>query len=423
MTAIDKGIRAHIEEKAIKAKKAAERLRQVTKNEKNEALYTLADHLERNMRLILTENKKDTEAGRDKGYDEAYIDRLSLNEERVHGFAKSLKEVAELDDPVGETLSAWTLDNGLKAEKVRVPLGVIGMIYEARPNVTVDAAGLALKSGNAIVLKGGSSARHSNQAIVSVMHEALAGTNIPHDAVQFIGSTDRSAAKELFTMKEHIDVLIPRGGGALIQEVVEHATVPVLETGVGNCHLYIDREADAENALSILINGKTDRPAVCNALETLIIHETWLEENKNALITALNEHGIRVHGDEKAIRFIPDAKPADEADWRNEYLSLDIAVKVVSNLNEACDHIETYGTKHSEAIVTENKETAKAFFSAVDAAALYHNASTRFTDGGALGFGAEIGISTQKLHARGPMGLKDLTTSKYMLTGNGHIRI
>ncbi|MBU8785099.1 glutamate-5-semialdehyde dehydrogenase [Bacillus glycinifermentans] len=422
MAIINEGAASRIEKQAIKAKKAAKRMRVITETEKNDALYALAGNLEKNMDLILVENKKDTDAGQKKGYDAAYIDRLSLDEDRVADFAKSLREVAELEDPVGETLSSRLLENGLKAEKIRVPLGVIGMIYEARPNVTVDAAGLALKSGNAVILKGGSSAIHSNKAIVSVMHEALASTAIPQDAVQFIESTDRSAAKELFKMKEHIDVLIPRGGGALIRDTLEHATVPVLETGVGNCHLYIDREADTTKAVSILINAKTDRPAVCNALETLIVHEKWLKENSNALITAVSEHGIRVHGDEKAVRFIPDAKPAGEADWRDEYLSLDLAVKVVSTFGEACDHIETYGTKHSEAIVTENPETAKAFFGAVDAAALYHNASTRFTDGGALGFGAEIGISTQKLHARGPMGLKDLTTFKYIMTGNGHIR-
>ncbi|WP_457983593.1 glutamate-5-semialdehyde dehydrogenase [Bacillus paralicheniformis] len=422
MTATSENIRAQIEEKAIKAKTAAKSLRLTTEKDKNEALAALAEHLKQNMSYILTENAKDIEAGRKKGYDAAYIDRLSLNEDRVLDFANGLLEVAELDDPVGETLSSWTLDNGLKAEKVSVPLGVIGMIYEARPNVTVDATGLALKSGNAIVLKGGSSAIHSNTAIVSVMHQALETTDIPRDAVQFIESTDRSATKQLFKMKEHIDVLIPRGGGALIQEVVENATVPVLETGVGNCHIYIDREADPEKAISVMINAKTDRPAVCNALETLIVHEKWLEENSAALINALNEHGIQVYGDEKAVQWIPGAIPAGEADWQNEYLSLDLAVKVAASLEEACDHIETYGTKHSEAIITENPKTAKAFLNTVDAAALYHNASTRFTDGGALGFGAEIGISTQKLHARGPMGLKELTTCKYIMRDDGHIR-
>jgi glutamate-5-semialdehyde dehydrogenase len=411
-----------VEQQAILAKKAAKSLSLLSESEKNEVLLTLANHLEKNAQTILSANEKDLEAGKSKGYDAAYLDRLSLTKERVTDFADGLRVVAELKDPVGETLSEWTLENGLSVKKVRVPLGVIGMIYEARPNVTVDATGLALKSGNAIVLKGGSSAISSNKAIVSVMHEALEKTKISKDAVQFIESTDRSATKELFTMKQHIDVLIPRGGGALIQAVVENATVPVLETGVGNCHLYIDREADTEKAINIMVNAKTDRPAVCNALETLIVHEDWLNKNHEALIQAFKKNGIQVHGDEKAIKVFPDAVPAEEADWRDEYLSLDIAVKVVESLEEAIDHIDQYGTKHSEAIVTENEKTAAAFMSQVDAAALYHNASTRFTDGGALGFGAEIGISTQKLHARGPMGLPALTTSKYIMVGNGQTR-
>ncbi|ALC83707.1 MULTISPECIES: glutamate-5-semialdehyde dehydrogenase [Bacillus] len=411
-----------VEKQAIQAKKAAKSLSLLSEQEKNEALFTLADHLEKNTQTILAANEKDLEAGKQKGYDAAYLDRLSLTKERVFDFAEGLRTVAALKDPVGETLSEWTLENGLKVKNVRVPLGVIGMIYEARPNVTVDATGLALKSGNAIVLKGGSSAISSNKAIVSVMHEALENTKISRDAVQFIESTDRSATKELFTMKQHIDVLIPRGGGALIQAVVENATVPVLETGVGNCHLYIDREADTEKAINIMVNAKTDRPAVCNALETLIVHEDWLNVNHEALAKAFKEHGIQVHGDEKAVNVFPEAIPAEETDWKDEYLSLDIAVKVVESLEEAVAHIDQYGTKHSEAIVTENDQTALFFMNVVDAAALYHNASTRFTDGGALGFGAEIGISTQKLHARGPMGLPALTTSKYLMVGNGQTR-
>jgi glutamate-5-semialdehyde dehydrogenase len=303
-----------------------------------------------------------------------------------------------------------------------VPLGVIGMIYEARPNVTADAAGLALKSGNAIVLKGGSSALHSNRSIVKIIHHALEQTAIPKDAVQFIDSLDREATQQLFTMKEHIDVLIPRGGASLINAVVENATVPVLETGVGNCHIYVDQEADAEKAINILINAKTDRPAVCNAAETLIVHQNWLKEHKDLLAEAFKKHGITVHGDELARAELPDAQQATEKDWANEYLSLDLAVKTVSSLEEAIEHIDLYGTKHSEAIITENTDTAKKFMQLVDAAALYHNASTRFTDGGALGFGAEIGISTQKLHARGPMGLPALTTRKYLMSGNGQVR-
>lgn len=404
------------------AKKAAKVVGLLSTEEKNSILKHIANTLESNVSHILEANNKDLDKGREKGYTEAYMDRLALSEDRIVDFANGLREVAEHEDPVGDILSDWTLENGLQVEKVRVPLGVIGMIYEARPNVTVDATGLALKSGNAIVLKGGSSAINSNQAIVDVIHKALKTTSIPEEAVQFIASTDRKATQELFTMKEHIDVLIPRGGASLINAVVENATVPVLETGVGNCHLYVDKDADVDKALSIVVNAKTDRPAVCNAAETLIVHEAWFHANKEALINMFKENDITVHGDDTVVETIPGAVKAGEEDWTNEYLSLDIAVKVVANIDEAIDHIDEYGTKHSEAIITENKETASKFMKLVDAAAVYNNASTRFTDGGALGFGAEIGISTQKLHARGPMGLPALTTVKFQMTGNGQIR-
>ena len=411
-----------VKKQAMLAKKASKTLSLLTTDQKNKALHILADHLETKYQSILDENEKDLERGKEKGFEDAFMDRLSLTKERVQDFADGLRQVAELEDPTGKVVSDWELENQLQVQKVTVPLGVIGMIYEARPNVTVDATGLALKSGNAIVLKGGSNAITSNKAIVDVMHEALEQTDIPKDAVQFINTTDREATSELFTMKEQIDVLIPRGGGALINAVVNNATVPVLETGVGNCHIYIDQDADVEKALNILINAKTDRPAVCNAAETVIIHENWFKENKDAFVNKLNESNVSIHGDEQVVDAIADAKLAGEEDWANEYLSLDIAVKIVTSLDEAVDHIEQYGTKHSEAIVTENNETAKKFMMLVDAAALYHNASTRFTDGGALGFGAEIGISTQKLHARGPMGLPALTTVKYMMHGTGQIR-
>lgn len=415
-------VETNVETQANEAKKAAKVVSLLTTEEKNSILKHIANTLESNVSHILEANNKDLEQGREKGYTEAYMDRLALSEDRIADFANGLREVAELDDPVGDILSDWTLDNGLKVEKVRVPLGVIGMIYEARPNVTVDSTGLALKSGNAIVLKGGSSAINSNQAIVDVIHKALKTTSIPEEAVQFIASTDRKATQELFTMKEHIDVLIPRGGASLINAVVENATVPVLETGVGNCHLYIDKDADVEKALSIVVNAKTDRPAVCNAAETLIVHEAWFHANKDALANMFKENGITVHGDDTVVETIPGAVKAGQEDWTYEYLSLDIAVKVVEDIDEAIDHIDQYGTKHSEAIITENKETASKFMKLVDAAAVYHNASTRFTDGGALGFGAEIGISTQKLHARGPMGLPALTTVKFQMTGDGQIR-
>lgn len=411
-----------VEEQAIAAKTAAKTLSILFTEEKNEALLSVAEALEHEYESILAANEKDLENGRKKGFDAAFMDRLALTRERIADFADGLRKVAEHPDPIGNVLSDWTLENGLKVEEVRVPLGVIGMIYEARPNVTVDAAGLALKSGNAIILKGGSSALSSNKEIVAIMQRALEKTKVPKDAVQFIATADREATQQLFTMKEHIDVLIPRGGGALIKAVVENATVPVLETGVGNCHLYVDEHADTEKALKIMVNAKTDRPAVCNAAETLIVHKDWLVRNKESLAAALNENGITVHGDEEAASALPNVLPAGESDWADEYLSLDIAVKTVNNLDEAIEHIDRYGTKHSEAIITENKENAKKFMQLVDAAALYHNASTRFTDGGALGFGAEIGISTQKLHARGPMGLPALTTKKYIMTGNGQVR-
>ncbi|MBH0171329.1 glutamate-5-semialdehyde dehydrogenase [Fictibacillus sp. 18YEL24] len=411
-----------VKDQAKLAQEASKKLALLSEKDKNKALLVIADTLESETDFILEQNKKDLVNGENNNFSEALMDRLRLTEDRVKEFANGLREVVELKDPVGEILSDWTLDNGLNVEQVRVPLGVIGMIYEARPNVTVDATGLALKSGNSIVLKGGSNAIHSNSAIVSVIHKALRATKIPEDAVQFIASTDREAAGQLFTMKEHIDVLIPRGGGNLIRTVVENATVPVLETGVGNCHIYIDQFADIDKALSIMENAKTDRPAVCNAAETFIFHEAWLNDHAGQVTALFDKYDIEVHGDEKAAELLPDVIPANEKDWAEEYLSLAVAVKVVSSAEEAVAHIERYGTKHSEAIVTENPENAVAFLNSVDAAAVYHNASTRFTDGSALGFGAEIGISTQKLHARGPMGLPALTTIKYRMTGDGQVR-
>ncbi|XKE69180.1 glutamate-5-semialdehyde dehydrogenase [Jeotgalibacillus malaysiensis] len=414
--------KVNVKEQAQLAQKASKELGLLSTETKNKALMAIADHLEENTALILEANEKDLSNGREAGYDAAYMDRLALDKDRVKDFADGLRQVAGLEDPSGEVTDEWTLDNGLNVQTIRVPLGVIGMIYEARPNVTADATGLALKSGNAIVLKGGSSAINSNRQIVSVMKKALEETEISSDAVQFIDSTDRQATEELFTMKEHIDVLIPRGGGKLISAVVNNATVPVLETGVGNCHIYIDKDADAKKAFAILVNAKTDRPAVCNAAETVIIHEAFLNAHKDDLIETLKDNNISVFGDEAACAAVPGAQPAQEDQWANEFLSLDIAMKIVSDVDEAIAHIDEYGTKHSEAIVTQNEETAKRFKGMVDAAAIYQNASTRFTDGSALGFGAEIGISTQKLHARGPMGLPALTTIKYVMTGDGQIR-
>ncbi|MCY9671923.1 glutamate-5-semialdehyde dehydrogenase [Bacillus pumilus] len=411
-----------VKEKAKKAKHVSKKLGLLHTEDKNKALLKLAEALEQNSTFILQENQKDIDAGKEKGFSEALLDRLMLNEERIHEFAESLRLVTRLTDPVGEILDEWTLENGLHVKSRRVPLGVIGMIYEARPNVTVDAAGLALKAGNAVILKGGSSAISSNKAIVSVIHEALDQTKIPRDAVQLIEQTDRSSVQAMLHLKEWIDVLIPRGGASLIKTVVEQSTIPVLETGTGNCHVFIDQTANLKKAIEIVINAKTNRPAVCNALETLIIHRDWLKENAASLNEALQEHHVTVHGDEAALSHFSNAIPAEEVDWTDEYLSLDLAVKVVDSIDEAIHHIEKYGTKHSEAIVTEDEKQALTFLNEVDAAAVYHNASTRFTDGGALGYGAEIGISTQKLHARGPMGLPALTTTKLLLSGDGQIR-
>jgi glutamate-5-semialdehyde dehydrogenase len=412
----------NVKEQAKMAQIAGKALSILSTNDKNEALLIIADELEKNYSFILAENKKDLDIGKEKNFDRAFMDRLLLTKKRVIDFANGLREVVKLQDPTGEIVSEWTLENGLKVKNVRVPLGVIGMIYEARPNVTVDATGLALKSGNTIILKGGSSALSSNKAIVSVIHKALKKTKIPVDAVQFIASTDRKATEQLFTLKQYIDVLIPRGGGSLIETVVTKATVPVLETGVGNVHIYVDKEADVEKALKIIINAKTDRPAVCNTLETALIQKDWFMNHKDLLISKLNEYNISVHGDKEAVKMIPGSVEAVEKDWAEEYLSLDLAVKLVNDIQEAITHIEKYGTKHSEAIITENQNIADQFLQEVDAAAVYHNASTRFTDGSALGYGAEIGISTQKLHARGPMGLPALTTTKLQISGNGQIR-
>jgi glutamate-5-semialdehyde dehydrogenase len=415
-------VKSTVEAQAIQAKIAGKVLSLLSTKDKNHALYALAQRLETEFDFILAANEKDLQAGREKGFNEAYMDRLALSKKRIFEFSDGLRQVAALEDPTGKIQLSKRLENGLQVSKISVPLGVIGMIYEARPNVTVDATGLALKSGNAIILKGGSSAINSNRAIVEVMHRSLSDTKIPKEAVQFIDSTNREASLQLFTMREYIDVLIPRGGSSLIQEVVSNASVPVLETGVGNCHLYIDSKADRAMALKILVNAKTDRPAVCNAIETVIVHQDWLAKHKTDLINTFSDHKISVHGDEHTLAEIPGAALANEEDWANEYLNLHIAMKVVHHVDEAIEHIERYGTKHSEAIITENGETAHYFMQRVDAAALYHNASTRFTDGGALGFGAEIGISTQKLHARGPMGLDALTTVKYIMNGNGQIR-
>ncbi|WP_342044467.1 glutamate-5-semialdehyde dehydrogenase [Bacillus sp. OTU530] len=408
--------------KAKLAKQAASELVTKSTEQKNAALAAIGKQLVEEMDYLLAENKKDIEEAKAKGTSTSLIDRLTLNEARIHDMADAMKQLVELPDPVGERLEAWERPNGLQIEKVRVPLGVVGMIYEARPNVTVDAATLCLKTGNAVILRGSSSAAHSNKALVRVIHHALEKTDIPVDAVQLIEDTSRETASQLFTLNDYLDVLIPRGGKQLIQTVVAQSSVPVLETGAGNCHVFIDQSADEQMATDIVVNAKVQRPSVCNSIETILVHEAWASRHLAKLAAALQEKGVELRGDEATRQLIPAVHAATEEDWETEYSDLILAIKIVATTEEAIAHINQYGTKHSEAIVTNNDESIAKFFTSVDAAALYHNASTRFTDGFEFGFGAEIGISTQKLHARGPMGLPALTSTKYIVHGTGQIR-
>ena len=404
------------------AKKASYELMNLGSIEKNNALLKMADKLLEKKDYILESNKKDLEVAISKGTSKAMLDRLSLDEKRLEGMAGGLRKVVSLPDPVGEVLSMWKRPNGIQIGKQRGPMGVIGIIYEARPNVTCDAVGLCLKSGNAVILRGGSEAINSNIAIVKVLREGIKEAGLPEDSVQLIENTSREVATEMMKLNEFIDVLIPRGGAGLIQSVVNNATVPVIETGVGNCHVYVDSEADFEMAKNIIINAKTSRPAVCNAEEKLLVNEKIADEFMPIIIKALKENGVEVRGDEKVRKISSQIKEASEEDWGKEYLDYIISIKIVSDIDEAINHINKYGTGHSEAIVTKSYENAQKFLQRIDAAAVYVNASTRFTDGEEFGFGAEIGISTQKLHARGPMGLNELTTTKYIIYGNGQIR-
>ncbi|MDK2894322.1 MAG: glutamate-5-semialdehyde dehydrogenase [Moorella sp. (in: firmicutes)] len=415
-------VAAEVQAKGKLAREAARILANLNTSIKNEALLAMARALEEEQDFILEANARDMAAGREKGLSRALLDRLLLNEKRIKDMAVSLRELVALPDPVGEVTSMWTRPNGLQIGRVRVPLGVIGIIYEARPNVTVDAAGLCLKTGNAVILRGGSEAFNSNRALTQVISRAATAAGIPEGAIQLIETTDREAVNLLLRANEYLDVLIPRGGAGLIRTVVENATVPVIETGVGNCHVYVDAAADLEMARNIVINAKTQRPGVCNAMETLLVHEKVAAEFLPSLAEALKEKGVVLRGCERTRKLVPWAEAATEEDWATEYLDLILAVRVVDSLEAALEHIHTYGTKHSEAIVTSNYQTAREFLARVDAAAVYVNASTRFTDGYEFGFGAEIGISTQKLHARGPMGPEQLTTFKYIIFGSGQIR-
>ncbi|WP_419887335.1 glutamate-5-semialdehyde dehydrogenase [Neobacillus niacini] len=407
-------------EKAKKLRSAAKALAILTTNEKNEALAKMADRLLTEKELILTENAKDIQAGEENGFSSSLLDRLLLTEERIEQIVEGIRQLIDLEDPIGETIEAWERPNGLQIHTVRVPLGVIGMVYEARPNVTVDAGSLCLKAGNAVLLRGSTSALHSNKALVRVMREALADSKIPADAVQLLEDTSRETASQMFKLNQYLDVLIPRGGAGLIQSVIQNATVPVLETGVGNCHIFIDETAQKQMAIDITINAKLHRPSVCNAAETLVLHENWPYISE--MVHSLKEKGVELRGDEELAAQYPFVKVAVEEDWKNEFLAPILAVKVVNSVKEAIQHIDEYGTKHSEAIISDNDENVRLFFQGVDAAVVYHNASTRFTDGEQFGYGAEIGISTQKLHARGPMGLRAITTTKAIVQGTGQIR-
>ena len=405
-----------------KAKEASYILGNLSSKDKNDALYAMADFLIENSKVIIEANKKDLETSRIKGTSESMLDRLALNEARIEGMANGLRQVAALEDPVGEVLGMWTRPNGLQIGKKRVPMGVIGIIYEARPNVTSDAAGLCFKSGNAVILRGGSEAINSNKAIAEALREGLKSVGLVEDAVQLVEDTSREVATEMMKLNDYIDVLIPRGGAGLIKAVVNNATVPVIETGTGNCHIYVDEDCDFEMAKNIIINAKTSRPSVCNAAEKLLINEKIAGKFMPIIFEALRENNVEIRGDESLKALDDSVILASEEEWYNEYLDYTIGVKIIKDIDEAINHINKFGSGHSEAIVTKSYEASQIFLQKVNAAAVYVNASTRFTDGGEFGFGAEIGISTQKLHARGPMGLKELTTNKYIIYGNGQVR-
>lgn len=411
-----------LERLGINAKEAEKTLMVASSEKKNQALKKIAEGLIENTDKIIEANKVDLENGEKNGMAKSMLDRLKLDKERIEGMAKGVLDVATLPEPVGRILSATERPNGLRIEKVSTPIGVIAVIFEARPNVTSDAAALCLKSGNTVILRGGKEAINSNKTIAKVMRQAVKEAGMPEDVIQLVEDTSRESANELMKMNEYVDVLIPRGGAGLIQAVVKNATVPVIETGVGNCHIYIDKNADLKKAVDIVFNAKTSRPSVCNAAESLLIHIDIAKEALVAIKNKLDEKDVTLVGDSKAREIIPDMEKATDADWATEYLDYKMSVKIVDSVEEAIDHIYKYSTGHSECIVTENAGTAEKFMNQVDSAAVYLNASTRFTDGGEFGFGAEIGISTQKLHARGPIGLPELQSFKYKIYGDGQIR-
>ncbi len=411
-----------LQEIGQKAKEVSHVLGILGTEEKNQGLRAVADALEAGQEAILAANEKDMEEGQNNGMSQGLLDRLKLTPARIKGMADGLRKVADLDDPVGEVLSMKKRPNGLMIGQKRVPLGVIGMIYEARPNVTADAFGLCFKSGNAVILKGGSDAISSNKAIVEAIHKGLRESGLPEDAVLLITDTSRAVTQELMKLNQYVDVLIPRGGAGLIRAVVENSTIPVIETGTGNCHIYVDETADLSMAAEILFNAKTQRIGVCNACESLVVHEKIADKFLPLVRERLQEKQVEIRGDERACAAEASFVKATEEDWGREYLDYILSCRVVDSLDEAIAHINRYSTGHSEAIITRDYESAQRFLNEIDSAAVYVNASTRFTDGEEFGFGAEIGISTQKLHARGPMGLKELTTTKYIIYGNGQVR-
>lgn len=411
-----------VKAKAQAAKQAAAKLAVTSTAVKNAALLAMAAALEAKQSEILAANERDMTAAAAKGMKSSMLDRLKLTAERISGMADGLRQVAGLADPVGNVIDGKTLPNGLHITKIRVPLGVIGIIYEARPNVTADAAGLCLKSGNAVILKGGSEAMESNKTVAAILAQAAEGAGIPAGSIQFIDTSDRQAVQDLIHMNGLVDVVIPRGGAGLIQAVVRNASVPVIETGAGVCHTYVDKDANVEMAMKIAFNAKVQRPSVCNAMETLLVHKDIADKFLPMMLMMYNSSAVEIRGDKDVQEYSGQVHPATEEDWSTEYGDLRLSVKIVDSIEDAMAHIAKYGTGHSECIVTDNYQAAQLFQYTVDAAAVYVNASTRFTDGNEFGFGAEIGISTQKLHARGPMALPELTSTKYLINGNGQVR-
>ena len=405
-----------------RAKEAAREAARLGTEEKNRGLVTVAEELVAQTEWLLSENAKDLKEAEARGMKKSLIDRLCLTKERIEGMAEGLRQIAALEDPVGEVLRMWNRPNGLRIGQKRVPLGVVGIIYESRPNVTADAFGLCFKTGNAVILRGGSDAIHSNLAIVHVIKEGLRKERLSQDMILLVENTSREPVQQMMKLHGYIDVLIPRGGAGLIASVVENSTVPVIETGTGNCHIYVDESADLNMAVEIIENAKTQRMGVCNACESLVIHQRVASEVVPMIVQCLKQHQVEIRGDERACRITTEIAEASEEDWGTEYLDAVISMKIVDSLEEAIDHINRYNTGHSESIITKDYANALKFQDEIDAAAVYVNASTRFTDGFEFGFGAEIGISTQKLHARGPMGLTALTTTKYIIFGNGQVR-